>query len=370
MTGPTDGDERFMALALSLGRRHLGRVWPNPSVGAVVVKDGRIVGRGATAPGGRPHAEVIALEQAGPAAEDATVYVSLEPCSHTGKSPPCTDALIAAKVARVVSAITDPDPRVAGSGHAKLRAAGIEVRENVLRDAAAEAHCGFFSRVEKGRPWVTLKLATSLDGRIATATGESRWITGSVARRLVHGLRHSHDGVLVGGGTARADDPSLTVRGYGDIAQPVRMVASRHLNVPIPSSLTRSAGAGPVWFLHGDVDGDLRPEQISELTSAGVELIPVAVAGGHSLDPLRLLQALAARGLTRVFCEGGGVFAASLLNAGLVDELWHFSAGVALGAEGQPALGAMGVDVLADAPRIRLVETRAVGGDTLGIWRQ
>ena len=208
-------DRRYMALALSLGARGLGQVWPNPAVGCVIVKDGRIVGRGRTAPGGRPHAEPQALAQAGAAARGATVYVTLEPCAHFGKTPPCARALIEAGVSRVVSALEDPDPRVDGGGHEMLRAAGIAVETGVMADEARAAQIGFLTRITQGRPMVTLKLASSFDGRIATAAGESQWITGPGARRMVHAMRMSHDAVLVGGGTARADDPMLTVRGMG-----------------------------------------------------------------------------------------------------------------------------------------------------------
>ena len=209
-----------MRHALALGARGLGQTWPNPAVGCVLVKDNRIVGRGWTQPGGRPHAEVRALAQAGEAARGSTAYVTLEPCAHHGKTPPCAEALIAAGVARVVTALQDPDSRVAGRGHAILRAAGLGVTEHVEAAAATDAHAGFLLRVTQGRPLLTLKLASSFDGRIATATGESRWITGPEARYHVHALRHSHDAVLVGAGTARADDPMLTVRGFGPVAQP------------------------------------------------------------------------------------------------------------------------------------------------------
>ncbi|TMV78731.1 bifunctional diaminohydroxyphosphoribosylaminopyrimidine deaminase/5-amino-6-(5-phosphoribosylamino)uracil reductase RibD, partial [Thioclava sp. BHET1] len=246
----TQSDQRFMRLALGLGARGLGQCWPNPAVGCVIVRDGRIVGRGWTQPGGRPHAEVRALMQAGEAARGATAYVTLEPCAHHGKTPPCSEALIAAGVARVVTALEDPDPRVAGGGHAKLRAAGIAVVEGVEAEAAARDHRGFLNRVVTGRPMLTLKLATSFDGRIATASGESRWITGPEARHFVHALRHNHDAVLVGGGTARADDPALTVRGFGDVRQPVRVVAARRLDLPLDGQLARTAGAVPVWLLH------------------------------------------------------------------------------------------------------------------------
>ena len=208
-------DRRFLRLALSLGRRGMGQTWPNPAVGCVIVKQGRVLGRGTTAPGGRPHAEPQALAKAGEGARGATAYVSLEPCAHHGQTPPCTDALIAAGVARVVAPLADTDARVAGQGFAALREAGIEVSTGLCVDEAEEDHAGFFMRTELGRPFVTLKLASSFDGRIATATGDSQWITGPQARRLVHMMRHRHDAVMVGAGTARADDPSLTVRDMG-----------------------------------------------------------------------------------------------------------------------------------------------------------
>ena len=227
-------DLRHMDHALRLARRGLGNVWPNPAVGCVIVADGRIAGRGWTQPGGRPHAERMALDMAGPAARGATAYVTLEPCAHHGRTPPCAEGLIRAGVARVVTALTDPDPRVAGRGHAMLRAEGIEVTEGVRAEAAAALQRGFLSRVTLGRPMVTLKLATSFDGRIATATGESRWITGGAARRHVHLLRLTHDAVMVGAGTARADRPALNVRGFGPVRQPVRVVLANDAIPPVP----------------------------------------------------------------------------------------------------------------------------------------
>ena len=355
-------DIRYMKMALGLGARGLGRVWPNPAVGCVIVKDGRVVGRGHTADGGRPHAEVVALLEAGEAARGATVYVTLEPCSHQGQSGPCADALIAAGVARVVVGCSDPNPEVNGQGIEKLRKSRIEVATPVLETEAIEAHRGFFLSVTNGRPFVTLKLASTLDGRIATASGESRWITGSEARRSVHSLRMRHDAVLVGAGTARADDPDLQVRNMGCDRQPVRVVASRNLNLPKPSRLTDSVEFGPVWFVHGE-GADVYAWQ-----DAGVDLIEAPVSGGQ-LDPLGMLQALAAKGLTRVLCEGGGELAASLLSSGLVDELVVFSAGKVLGAEGWPSVGAMGVSELAQAPKFALHDVQTVGSDVMQIWR-
>lgn len=354
-----------MSLALSLGQRGMGRVWPNPAVGCVIVQGDRIVGRGWTQDGGRPHAEPMALAQAGHAARGATAYVTLEPCAHHGKTPPCAAALITAGVARVVTAIADPDPRVSGGGHAMLRDAGISVTSGVLRDQAARDHAGFLSRVTEGRPFLTLKLASSFDGRIATATGESKWITGPDARRMVHMMRARHDAVLVGGGTARADDPALTIRDLGITRQPVRVIASRRLDLPLDGILARTALETPVWLCHGP---NADPLLASAWAGLGAVPIECPVGAGRQLDPVGMLQALGRAGLTRIFCEGGGALAASLLATGMVDEVIGFTAGVMLGAEGRPALGAMGIDSLAHAPRFDLVEVRAIGGDILHRW--
>lgn len=357
-------DIRFMRLALGLGRRGQGRCWPNPAVGCVIVRDGRILGRATTGPGGRPHAETLALAQAGDGARGATAYVSLEPCAHHGVTPPCTDALIAAGVARVVVAVADTDARVAGQGLAALRAAGIAVTSGVLADEARADLAGFLRRAAGGPPWITLKLASSFDGRIATASGASQWITGPRARREVHALRARHDAVMVGAGTARADDPMLTVRGLGVTHQPVRVVVSRRLDLPEAGRLAQSAREVPLWICHGpDADEDRR----AAWEARGARLLPCALAG-RQLDPASVSDALGQAGLTRVFCEGGAALAASLMTAGLVDELVGFTAGIALGAEGLPAVGAMGISALSEAHRFRLVETRPVDGDVLHRW--
>ncbi|NIY78237.1 bifunctional diaminohydroxyphosphoribosylaminopyrimidine deaminase/5-amino-6-(5-phosphoribosylamino)uracil reductase RibD [Celeribacter sp. HF31] len=357
-------DERHMRHALSLAARGLGRTWPNPAVGCVILKDGRVVGRGWTQPGGRPHAEAMALAQAGDLARGGTAYVTLEPCSHHGKTPPCSEALIKAGLSRVVVALGDPDPRVNGKGFALLRSAGLSVSSGVLEADARRQQMGFLSKVTKGRPMLTLKLALSWDGRIATATGESQWITGPQARRRVHAMRANHDAVLVGGGTARADDPGLTVRGLGVSHQPVRVVMSRRLDLPLSGQLARTAQEVPVWILHGpDVSAELK----SAWTGLGAELIEVGVLAGH-LDPQAAFQALGARGLTRVFCEGGGALAASLLSAELVDRVALFTAGLAIGAEGLPGLGALGLNRLATAPRYLLESFEQIGPDALSLW--
>ena len=361
-----DTDIRYMRLALSLGARGLGRTWPNPAVGCVIVKGARIVGRGWTADGGRPHAETRALDQAGRQARGATAYVTLEPCAHHGETPPCAEALAAAGVARVVVALEDPDTRVAGQGIARLRAAGIEVAEGVLADQARQDHAGFLARQTGGRPWVTLKLAASLDGRIATATGASKWITGARARREVHAMRARHDAVMVGGGTARADDPSLTVRGLGIARQPVRIVWSRQLDLPLQGELAATARDTPLWILHGEAADE---NLIAAWTGLGARLLACPTGPDRRIDPAAALATLAAEGLTRIFCEGGGNLAASLLGAGLIDELAVFNAGLVIGAEGHPMVAALGLERLDDARRWHLVETRALGPDTLSRWQ-
>ncbi|WP_422027307.1 bifunctional diaminohydroxyphosphoribosylaminopyrimidine deaminase/5-amino-6-(5-phosphoribosylamino)uracil reductase RibD [Roseovarius sp.] len=360
----SDTDIRYMRLALSLGRRGQGQCWPNPAVGCVIVQGGRIVGRGWTQPGGRPHAERVALAEAGAAARGATAYVSLEPCAHHGQTPPCAEALIEAGIARVVAPLEDSDTRVSGRGFAMLRAAGVEVVTGVLADEAAADLVGFFRKATEGRPWITLKLASSFDGRIATASGHSQWITGPEARRLVHGLRARHDAVMVGAGTARADDPMLTVRGLGVARQPVRVVVSRRLDLPQDGKLARTAGEVPVWLCHGpDADED----RVAAWQGFGAKLLPCELTG-RQIDPVSVCAALGAEGLTRVFCEGGGALAASLLSAGLVDELVGFTAGFAVGAEGLPSVGAMGISSLDEAERFALAEVRQVGGDVMHRW--
>lgn len=355
-------DQRFMALALSLGRRGLGHVWPNPAVGCVITQGTRIVGRGWTAAGGRPHAETLALAQAGKAANGATAYVTLEPCAHTGQTPPCADALIAAGIARVVTALTDPDPRVSGQSISRLRAAGVEVVEGVCATEATYDHAGFLSRITNGRPLLTLKLATTMDGRIATASGDSKWITGSEARRAVHAMRLSHDAVLTGGGTARADDPTLTVRDMGPVANPVRVVASAGLDLAPDSRLEQTMDQAPLWLLHEET------AETIDWSKKGARLFPIALNADGHLEPTAMLQSLGKAGVTRVLCEGGGTLAASLLKAGLVDRIALFTAGKMIGADGLPSLGNLGLSALTDAPEFSLLNTRQVGADTLSLW--
>lgn len=362
----SDLDQHFMRYALRLGRRGQGVTWPNPSVGCVLVKEGRVVGLGVTAPSGRPHAEVIALTQAQTQARGATAYVTLEPCAHHGQTPPCAQALIDAGVARVVVALGDPDPRVDGGGLAMLRAAGITVEVGLCAAEAQDDHAGFLSRIEKGRPLVTLKLATSLDGRIATASGESQWITGPLARRVVHAERMRHDAVMVGAGTVRMDDPSLTVRDMGAVRQPVRVIVSRKLDVPYAAKLRQSLDQAPLWILYSEGAPQERQDQ---WRAAGAVLIETPLRHGQ-VDMAAGLQALAAQGLTRVYCEGGGALAATLLAEDLVHRVTLYSAGLILGAEGWPAIGAMGIDVLNEAPRFEQTDIQPLGPDTVRYLRR
>lgn len=352
MTAPATGspeDQRWMRTALTLASRGLGRVWPNPAVGCVLVRQGVVVGRGWTQPGGRPHAETQALAQAGDAARGATAYVSLEPCSHHGRTPPCAEALMAAGIARCVAACQDPDPRVSGRGLAALAAAGVAVQAGVLAAEAQFLNEGFFRRIEDGRPLLTLKLATSLDGRIATHSGESRWITGPASRAAAHALRAHHDAVMVGIGTALADDPDLTCRLSGlEDRSPVRIVADSRLQLPLTSRLVSSAAQVPVWVACRE---DADPLRRHAMADCGVTILPLPADLAGMVAPEALLAELGRRGLTRVLVEGGGRLAASLLRKTLVDRLEWFRAPLLLGGDGIPAVAAFGVDALEQAPR-------------------
>ncbi|MSP03772.1 MAG: bifunctional diaminohydroxyphosphoribosylaminopyrimidine deaminase/5-amino-6-(5-phosphoribosylamino)uracil reductase RibD [Acetobacteraceae bacterium] len=351
-----------MRAALALARRGLGNTWPNPSVGCVVVSDGRVVGRAVTAPGGRPHAEPVALKIAGAAVKGATVYVTLEPCCHWGRTPPCTDALIQSGVARVVIALRDPDPRVNGEGIAKLRVAGITVDEGCLAEEAAEVAKGFLTRVHHGRPLVTLKLASTLDGRIATRSGESKWITGEAARRAVHAMRGRHDAVMVGVGTALADDPDLTCRLPGFRPNPlVRVVADSHLRLSLASRLVTTAGVAPTWVLLRD---DAEAGRRAAFVEAGVRLLDIP-AGVPGVDLAHGLVALAKAGITRLLVEGGAQMAAALLHADLVDRIAWFHAPAIMGCDGWPAAQALGVQALASMPKFARSYAAPLGPDML-----
>jgi diaminohydroxyphosphoribosylaminopyrimidine deaminase/5-amino-6-(5-phosphoribosylamino)uracil reductase len=355
-------DERFMAAALNLARRGLGRVAPNPAVGALIIKDGAVIARGVTAPGGRPHAEVLALRDAGEAARGATLYVTLEPCSHHGRTPPCADAIIAAGIARVVSAIEDPDPRVAGQGHARLRAAGIEVTAGVLAGAARRANLGHILRVTHGRPMVTLKLAETADGFAAGVPDAPRLkITGEAANGRVQMLRSLHDAVMVGIGTALADDPRLTVRLPGlEDRQPVRIVVDSHLRLPLSAHLVTTAREHPTMVI---TTGDAPQEAEMGLVAKGVEVIRVKADDSGRIDLTAALKTLGAQGLTRIFCEGGPHLAAALIARKLADVVTLFQSPTRLDEPGLQALDAASRAALADTGIYRKAAQGYAGDD-------
>jgi len=359
VSGTSDADARFMALALTLGRRGLGCTWPNPAVGAVIVKDGVIVGRGWTQAGGRPHAEVEALRRAGVSARGATMYVTLEPCSHFGKSPPCADAVIGAGIARVVSALEDPNPEVAGAGHARLRAAGIKVDVGVGADEARRDHAGHVRRMREGRPQVMLKLAISADGKAAAAGRRPVAVTGEAVRDRVHLLRAQSDAIMIGIGTVLSDDPLLTCRLPGmEKRSPVRVVLDSKLGLPLDSRLVETARETPVWVIAGP---DAPPVAEEALRGKGVEIFRVATQGTQ-IDLGAALKLLAGHGITRLMVEGGPTLAAALLAADLVDEAILFHSAKVVG---------QGVEALDKAAKAALTKhLKSAGDEAVGPDRQ
>jgi diaminohydroxyphosphoribosylaminopyrimidine deaminase/5-amino-6-(5-phosphoribosylamino)uracil reductase len=367
---PTDPiDQRFMAAALALARRGLGVVWPNPAVGCVIVDGaGDVVGRGWTQPGGRPHAETEALARAGARARGATAYVSLEPCAHTGHTAPCAEALIKAGIGRVVVACEDPDSRVAGKGIEMLKQAGIDVRVGVMRHDAERLNAGFIGRVSRGRPAVLLKVASTLDGRIATHRGESKWITGELARSWGHALRASHDALITGGATIRADDPDLTCRLPGlESRSPVRVVMDSRLSLPLTARIVATARRQPTWLLTCEgVDEDRR----AAFADCGLEVIEVPPDDGGRPDVAASLRELAARGITRVMVEGGANLNATFFRSRLVDRVAWFRAPDVIGGEGLTAVQPFGVDYLRDMASFTRIRTIVSGRDALEIYER
>ena len=362
-------DQRFMQLALALGRRGQGRTWPNPAVGAVVVKDGIIVGRGWTQPGGRPHAEPEALKRAGEAARGATLYVTLEPCSHFGKSPPCVDAVIASGVARVVSAIEDPNPQVAGQGHARLRAAGIVVDVGLGAADAARDHAGHFRRIRDKRPHVILKLAVSADDKIAAAGRKPVAITSEAAKTRVHMLRAQCDAILLGIGTVLADDPLLTCRLPGmEARSPVRVVLDRALRISGTSQLVHSARQTPLWMMTSNLAD---APAAAKLGAAGAQVIHVATtASPPGLDLAAVLHALSEKGISRLMVEGGARVASSFVAAGLVDEVWLLRGPGTIGADGIPALDALPLSAITQSSDFKVRASETLDQDTLTIYER
>ena len=362
-----DLDLRWMDAALNLGERSLGLAAPNPAVGAILVKNGAVVGRGATAPGGRPHAETIAIAEAGEAARGATLYVTLEPCSHVGVSPPCADAIVAAGVARVVSAIEDPNPLVAGQGDARLRAAGIEV---ILGPGASQArrdHRGHILRVTAGRPSVTLKLAQTADGFAAGGPHDPRLrITGQIANARVQVMRSQHEAIMIGLGTALIDDPMLTVRLPGLDRRPWRVVLDTHLSLPLRSRLATTAEGLPTLVFAGP---DAPKEAAERLADLGVAVERVALDQEGHVALEQALRALAARGVTRVFSEGGPGVGSRLITLGLADDIVLLTGEKPLGRPGLPALNEEARAAIAE-DRYRLVERAVYGSDDFRRWER
>ncbi|HNB27320.1 MAG TPA: bifunctional diaminohydroxyphosphoribosylaminopyrimidine deaminase/5-amino-6-(5-phosphoribosylamino)uracil reductase RibD [Alphaproteobacteria bacterium] len=352
-----------MRAALSLAARHLGQTWPNPAVGCVIVDAaGCVVGCGSTQPGGRPHAETQALGMAGARAKGGTAYVTLEPCAHHGKTPPCAAALMAAGIKRVVSAVEDPDPRVSGGGHAMLQAAGVTVQLGLLEAEARAANAGFLTRVGEGLPLVALKLATSADGRTATRAGESKWITGEAARAFGHRLRATHDAIAVGSGTVLADDPELTCRlpGLGH-RSPQRVVFDRRGRTPPNAAVLR--GARPTWLVTA-------PGMLKGRIQQPHEALEIEENGGPEAWLRLACRALAARGITRLLVEGGATLATAFLQADLVDRIYWFRAPLVIGGDGTAGIGPLNADRLTQALGFRRAGLRPLENDVLELYER
>lgn len=330
----TTTEHRFMSQALRLAEQGLGEVWPNPAVGCVIVKENRVIGLGRTQKGGRPHAETEALAMAGEAAHGAALYVTLEPCAHQGNTPPCTEAIITAGIAEVIIACGDPDNRVNGQGMQQLKDAGLKVSEGVCQGEARELNKGFFSRIQRQRPWVSMKIATSADGFIADANGKSKWITGELARRHGHWLRSRHDAILTGIGTVLADDPALTCRLPGlEDRSPQRIVLDRQGRMPKTAQMLKD-GKGEVWIFD------------------------------KSYPDLNIVLAeLAERGITRLLVEAGGGVSSAFLNAGLVDELYWYRAPTLFGT------GLAAFDKLEQPFKGKIIKESQWGADSLTLYR-
>ena len=351
--------EKMMRRALLLARRGVGRTAPNPAVGCVVVRDGRIVGEGWHKKAGTPHAEVHALNQAGPLARGADLYVTLEPCSHFGKTPPCADAVIAAGIARVFIGMIDPNPKVSGSGVSRLQAAGIQVQTGIL---AAECRCinlPFVKQITSGLPHVTMKSAMTLDGCTATLGGDSKWISSEASRRYVHRLRSRMDAVMTGSGTLLADDPQLTVR-MAKGKSPLRIVIDSGLQTPVDSALMAEAARVPVLIATSCADGS----KAEALTAAGAEIICCPGADGK-VDLAELLKILGRRGIQSILLEAGERLCGEMQRQGLIDSYLVFIAPKLLGGIGKGLFAGAGTAVMQAAARLEIQRVARIGGDIL-----
>tara|TARA_Y100001934_G_scaffold132054_1_gene160125 strand:- start:1258 stop:2370 length:1113 start_codon:yes stop_codon:yes gene_type:complete len=363
-----DLDKAYMQSAINLAARGLGLTWPNPAVGCVIVRDDKVIARGWTQPGGRPHAESEALRRAGKKAGGSTVYVTLEPCAHQGTTPPCAKALIDANVRRVVIGIKDPDPRVNGAGIKMLQEAGILVDVGIEKNDAKLITGGFVKRQLEGRPLITLKLATSLDGRIACHSGDSKWVTGEIARKSGHLLRANHDGILVGAITAARDNPTLTCRLPGMLdSSPIRIIVDGGMRLPETNNLVVDAKKIPTWiFIIKKRTSENRKKAYA---NAGVEIIEIDSDEEGNPNLLKVVTFLGSRGLTRVLVEGGGVIAAALLKLGLVDEIFWYRASKIIGGDGLPAIGGLGIEKMRSAQCLEKISFDYVGDDIVERYR-
>ncbi len=366
----TPSDQAYMRTALVLARRCLGRVWPNPAVGCILVhfdlekwRCGKVVGRGWTQPGGRPHAETQALDRAGEEARGATAYVSLEPCNYHSKTPPCTQALIDSGISRVVTALKDPNPKVSGQGLGTLKDAGIEVNCGICAEEAAYINEGYLLLQSTGRPLITLKIATTMDGRIATQLGESHWITGDEARAHAHLMRSTQDAVMVGVGTIIADDPRLNCRLEGlENNSPIRVIVDSRLRTSLISNVVETAKNQPTWIITLETSDPKRRKALEDL---GVDVIEVAADNDGYPDLGSVVNHLAARGITRLMVEGGSHLAGSMVRNNLIDRvLWYRSSSI-MGSDGIPSVGAYGTNELASMARFKRGLTRPLGKDLL-----
>ncbi len=347
--------------ALRLAAKARGKTAPNPMVGAVVVNGGKIVGRGFHPKAGRPHAEIFALRQAGQKARGGTLYVSLEPCAHTGRTPPCTQAIRRAGIRRVVAAMIDPNPITRGRGLEQLEQRGISTTVGLLENKARRLNADFIRRMNRSRPEVTLKIAQSLDGKIATRTGQSRWITGVPARVWTHRLRARMDAILIGIGTVLKDDPRLTVRGAGARAHPIRIVLDSRLRMPVSARMLKGRG-GPVWI--AALPG-ASPQKEKRLRAAGAEVLRVPARQGR-VDLAKLMELLNGRGVNQLLIEGGGETAASALNQKLADHLaWIIAPKIIGGRAAVPSVGGIGAATLGKAIDLRRWKVRSLGPDIL-----
>ena len=361
-------DAAWMEIALRLADRNIGNVCPNPSVGCLIINDDRIVGRGWTQEGGRPHAEVMALEQAGEKSIGSTVYTTLEPCSHFGKTPPCSDALISARIKRLVGAMKDPDPRVDGMGFVKLRNAGIEVVEGILEREAEELNRGFISRLKKKLPFVTLKMAMSIDSRIATKTHDSQWITGKEARHSAHFLRSKHDAILTGVGTVVADDPFLNTRINGlENRSPTRIILDTNLRIPIDAKIVFTASKHRT-IIYTTIAADEKKKK--QLESFGVQIVTIAGDEFGRVSLVEALTSIAKSGINSILVECGGTLCTEFIKSNLIDEFLVYRAPIVLGGDGIAAVEGFGVSDLSAAINFKQTGITRLGADTLESYKR